>query len=405
MRNYIFLSVVALSVGLSGRWPAIAAEPAAPAQTSAAPVREWPSMKLQVHQNLEYARLGDKSLALDLYLPRQPKSPLPVLVWLHGEEGWFAGKYPCPIASMVGNEYAVASIDYRSEGEAKFYRSAGEAKIPAQLEDCKAAIRWLRANAEKYHLDVNHFGAWGWSDGGQLAVLVGTSAGGGERGARSGEQSSDSPLPAPSSPPSQSSGVQAVVDFCGPASLEPDAATNPVRSASRGAPPMLILHGDADRSVASAQSRSLDAALRKAGVNSTFNLVNGAGHDFKDLRQGAMTEVVSQFLDEHLKGGTHVRFQMCRIDPPDDAWVDPIVDEPECTRYMTFSAPTLGPGGEASYLIYLPPDYAKSTNTPLPGAVLLARRRQQPAGRRRLGAEAGCGDPGGQDSAADMRHA
>ena len=75
-------------------------------------------MKLEMHQNLEYARLGDKSLALDLYLPRQPKSALPVLVWLHGEEGWFAGKYPCPIASMVGNEYAVASIDYCSASEA-----------------------------------------------------------------------------------------------------------------------------------------------------------------------------------------------------------------------------------------------------------------------------------------------
>ncbi len=57
---------------------------------------------------------------------------------------------------------------------------------------------------------------------------------------------------------------------------------------------------------------------------------------------------------------------MCRIDPPDDAWVDPIIDEPEGTHYMTFSAPSLGPGGEASYLVYLPPDYDKSTTTRYP---------------------------------------
>ncbi|MGA2258813.1 MAG: GH92 family glycosyl hydrolase, partial [Thermoguttaceae bacterium] len=313
-------------------------------QTASPPVREWPSMKLVMHRNLEYAQISGKSLTLDLYLPRQPKSPLPVLVWLHGEEGWFVGKYPSPIASMVGNEYAVASIDYRSASEAKF---------PAQLDDCKAAVRWLRANAEQYHLDVNHVGAWGWSDGGRLAVLLGTS-GGVEKLEGTGGNTE------------QSSRVQAVVDFCGPASLEQDAAANPVRYASSGAPPILILHGDADRSVASGQSRSLDAALRKAGVKSTFNLVNGAGHDFKELRQGAMAEAVSQFLDEQLKGGAHVRFQLCRIDPPDDAWVDPIIDEPEGTHYKTFPAPTLGPGGEASYLIYLPPDYDKSTNTRYP---------------------------------------
>ncbi len=89
-------------------------------------------MKLVMDRNLEFAQTGGKSLTLDLYRPQPSKDkiqlPLPVLVWLHGEEGWFVGKYPCPIASMVGNEYAVASIDYRSASDAKFPDSSRTAR-------------------------------------------------------------------------------------------------------------------------------------------------------------------------------------------------------------------------------------------------------------------------------------
>jgi len=299
---------------------------------------EWPETNLVIEYNQEYARIGDKGLTLDLYRPKVTKGPLPVLVWIHGEEGRFAGKYPCPIASMVGNDYAVASIDYRSSGEAKF---------PAQIEDCKAAIRWLRANAAKYNLDQSHFGAWGFSEGGRLAVLLGTSGEVKEFEGAGGNAD-------------QSSRVQAVVDFCGPASLGKDASENPVRFASSSAPPVLILHGEGDNTVASKQSKSLDAALRKAGVKSTFSLVKGAGHEFKQLRQGEQVELVNKFLDEQLKGGGHVRFMLLKIDPPSDAWVDPIIDEPTGTKYELFPAHSLGANGQASCLVYLPPDYEKS---------------------------------------------
>ena len=77
-------------------------------------------------------------------------------------------------------------------------------------------------------------------------------------------------------------------------------------------------------------------------------------------------DVVDNFLDKRLKGGSHVRFWLGKIDPPNDAWVDPIIDEPVGTRYMTFSAASLGPGGQASYLIYLPPDYEKNRNMRYP---------------------------------------
>jgi acetyl esterase/lipase len=290
-----------------------------------APEREYPSTKLVLERNIEYARADGKALLLDLYRPRQLSNavPLPVLVWIHGEEGRFAGRYPCPIASMIGNGYAVASIDYRSDKDGKF---------PAQIEDCQAAVRWLRANASKYDLDAGHVGAWGWSGGGRLAVMLGVTG-------------------ANVDPASM---VQAVVDFCGPVST-------PILSV-----PMMILHGANDKVTPPEQSKAMDVALRGRGVKSTLEVVQGAGHDFKELRQGEQVELVNNFLDEQLKGGAHVRFRLLKIDVPDDAWVDPIIDEPMGTKYMTFPAASLGPNGQASYLIYLPPGYERATGKRYP---------------------------------------
>src|ERR1035437_776945 len=115
------------------------------------PGREWPSIKFTFDRDLEYTQVDGRSLLLDLYMPHagyqngsQPKVLLPAIVWIHSEEGRFAGRYPSPVARMVGNGYAVASIDYRS---------LAEASPTQQLEDCRAATRWLRANADKYSLD------------------------------------------------------------------------------------------------------------------------------------------------------------------------------------------------------------------------------------------------------------
>jgi acetyl esterase/lipase len=297
------------------------------------PGREWPSTKFTFDQGLEYTQVDGRSLFLDLYTPRAgyqtpgapPPAPTPVIVWIHGEAGPFVDRYPSPVARMVGNGYAVASINYRS---------SAEATQAQQLEDCRAAIRWLRANADKYSLDADHIGVWGISEGGRLAVLLGTSA---------GLKDSD-----------PASRVEAVVDFAGPVN---DKGLNPIAYAAKDSAPIVIVHGDGDNSVPLQQSQALVAALRKAGADPTLIVVKGAGHDFKQLRQGDSVEAVNNFLDQNLNGGKHVRFWLGKIDPPDDAWVDPIIDEPVGTRYVTFAAPSLGPGRMASYLIYLPPDY------------------------------------------------
>ena len=102
-----------------------------------------------IRRGLEYsAAPGREPTLLDLYTPDGVARP-PLVVWIHGG-GWSAGdKFPTPAVRLVAAGYAVASVDYRLTGEAKF---------PAQIHDCKAAIRWLRANARKYNLDSAHIG-------------------------------------------------------------------------------------------------------------------------------------------------------------------------------------------------------------------------------------------------------
>jgi dipeptidyl aminopeptidase/acylaminoacyl peptidase len=135
-----------------------------------------------------------RSPRLDLYLPALAAKPLPLIVWIHGS-GWRNGGKDGNILPlrMTRRGYAVASLDYRLSGEAKF---------PAQIEDSKAAIRWLRAHAKDYHLDPIRFGAWGSSAGGHLVALLGT---------RGGVTAFDAGAHL-----DESSAVQAVWDYFGP---------------------------------------------------------------------------------------------------------------------------------------------------------------------------------------------
>src|SRR5438270_220562 len=124
-------------------------------------------MPRPAHRDIEYVPGGGERNTLDLYLPANAASPLPLLIWIHGG-GWAFGlKEVCPAAAFTERGYAVASINYRLSGQAVF---------PAQIIDCKAAVRWLRIRAHEFNLDRDRFGAWGPSAGGHLAALLGTSA-------------------------------------------------------------------------------------------------------------------------------------------------------------------------------------------------------------------------------------
>ena len=143
---------------------------------------------------LPYVEGGHEQQRLDLYLPEKAEGLLPLIVWVHGG-GWEAGhKEDRPAQWLVGKGYAVARIDYRLSQHGMF---------PAQIQDCKAAIRWLRANAAKYHLDPERVGVAGDSAGGHLVALLGTTGDVKEFEGNLGN-------------PEQSSRIQAVVDFYGP---------------------------------------------------------------------------------------------------------------------------------------------------------------------------------------------
>jgi len=242
-------------------------------------------------RDLAYVSHGHERQKLDLYLPHTGGAA-PVIVYIHGG-GWRQGSKDSRLvpAQYTQHGYAVASLDYRLSGDATF---------PAQIEDCKAAVRWLRAHADEYKLDTDHFAAWGESAGGHLAALLGTT--GQIDTFDKGENLR------------VSSQVQAVVDYYGPTDFlqmdahalpgsashdDPHSAesqlvggpiqqrkaevekANPITYVSRATPPFLIAHGDSDRTVPIHQSQILLAALEAAGVSVDLIVLKGAGHSFQ----------------------------------------------------------------------------------------------------------------------------
>ncbi|MAS93205.1 MAG: esterase [Verrucomicrobiales bacterium] len=125
---------------------------------------------LETHSDVTYAQYGDREMQLDLFRPKSATGELPAIVCIHGG-GWFKGdrsKMTNLAQALAARGYVTVTISYRLSGEAKF---------PAAIEDCKAAVRWLRANATEYGVDEDHIGVTGLSAGGHLAALTATSGG------------------------------------------------------------------------------------------------------------------------------------------------------------------------------------------------------------------------------------
>ena len=254
------------------------------------------------YSNVAYASTSS-SQVLDIWMPAGVTGPVPLVIFVHG--GAFMGGDKSMeggnVTSVLAAGYAAASLNYRLSGEAIF---------PAAVQDVKAAVRFLRANAAKYGLDPDRFAAWGESAGGNLVAMIGTT----------GDQSTVLDDPSLGNA-GVSSAVQAVVDFYGPTDfLQMDAqfaaappaacngqvqahdpadspesaylgaaiqtvpakaaAANPITyiATAKKLPVFLIAHGDSDCMVPNQQSQILQQALQAAGATSTFNLIQGAGH-------------------------------------------------------------------------------------------------------------------------------
>lgn len=264
----------------------------------------------------------DRKEKLDLYLPpsRPPGTRSPGIVIIHGG-GWTGGSKSAGRELNIGTTlakagYVCVSIDYRLDKENRW---------PTNVWDCKNAVRYLRANAEKLGIDVAHIGVIGGSAGGHLALMLGVT---------DGIRELEPPMPYPG----VSSRVQAVVDLYGisdirsrkqispdgtplekrvpsdavfgdkPTLSEADRAlASPITHLKKGIPPILILHGDRDTTVDIDQSRDLDKRLTELNLEHQLIVVPGAGHTFDlqtwNKRPLAMDlrPIVTGFFDKHLK--------------------------------------------------------------------------------------------------------
>jgi acetyl esterase/lipase len=243
---------------------------------------------INVWKDVEYANVDGHSLKLDIYIPENATAPVPLIVDVHGG-GWMADDKTEMVArGILEHGFAVAGIDYRLSGVAIF---------PAQIYDCKAAVRWLRAHAAAYGLNPDKIGAWGDSAGGHLVALLGLTADHPELEGAEGNTNI-------------SSRVQAVCDFYGPTDLwttdhhladtvadnavprligglieqnvEKARLASPLNYVSSNACPFLIVHGDKDPIVPLEQSIALNDALQKVGVPTQLYVVKGGGHGFGD---------------------------------------------------------------------------------------------------------------------------
>lgn len=262
---------------------------------------------VQVEKNIEFANVNGQSLQLDIYRPDQIGKKLPVIVWLYGG-GWESGsKWPCPIAFMATQQMAIVSINYRLDSVAPF---------PAQIYDCKSAIRWLRANADKYDLDADHLGVFGASAGGHLALLLATTAGnpkmegevGGNLNFSSRVQCVCAFYPPTdlnrlvSDPKTRKKPNGLVAKLLGgPVADNVDKAdfASPVFYVDKNCPPVFLMHGSADPLVPPEQSRIFYDALLKAGVEAHLEIIPDKGHGI--IAPPAVAQEIYQFFKQHLQ--------------------------------------------------------------------------------------------------------
>ena len=265
------------------------------------------------HRDIEFAKVGEHTLALDLYLPEAVDHP-PLVVWVHGGAWRRGSKASMRIPGLLEHGFAIASVSHRLSPVAKF---------PAQVHDIKAAIRFLRAeeNRKKYGYDAKQIVIAGASAGGHLAALVGVTNGTKELEGDVGEHDGES------------SDVAAIVDFYGPTNFltilkqstphglgvripalqlllgaQPEDVTelaklaSPVFHVDREDPPLLMIHGDQDPQVPINQSHELEGAYKNAGIGerSSLLVIHGGLHGGKPFYDEERTKLVAAFIKKSL---------------------------------------------------------------------------------------------------------
>lgn len=268
---------------------------------------------VKVEHDIEFGRAGDYSLKLDLYRPPASfRPPYPAVIWIHGG-GWQNGDKRSEWVVESAKIFAEAGLLTVSIN----YRLSHEAKFPSPIQDCKCAVRWLRAHATKYQINPLHIGAGGRSAGGHLAMMLGTTA--------QKEFDGDGGYL------NQSSTVQAVCSWAGPANLtlpphKPDGPrallvgstfeqnpkafelASPAFHASNKSAPTLLIHSEQDQTVLINQSESMLEAMKAKGAECSLIRVSNAKHVFGNIPDLEMKpslveihDATIQFFKMHLK--------------------------------------------------------------------------------------------------------
>jgi acetyl esterase/lipase len=258
---------------------------------------------VDVQKDIVYGKGGEEDLLLDLAVPRGLNQPTPAIVWIHGGawRGGHKGEFEKPIIESAEKGYVAVSINYRLVPKHVF---------PAQIEDCKCAVRWLRANAERLHVDPKRIGVVGGSAGAHLAMMLGA-------------MGSEDGLEGDGGSAGQSSRVAAVVSYAGPTNLASEfpiaskklvadflvgytetavgaRAASPITYVTKDDPPMFLVQGTKDPLVPHDQAYQMVEALTKAGVPARVELLVGQGHGWPKEHARVMRETY-EFLAEHLK--------------------------------------------------------------------------------------------------------
>lgn len=266
-----------------------------------------PAGTVQMISGIPYAKAGGQTLKLDIAMPSKGTGPFPALICIHGG-GWVRGdrtQMSQTVRALAQAGYVTVSIDYRLAPKSRF---------PAPVEDCKAAVRWLRAKAQNYHIDKNNIGVLGFSAGAHLACMLGVT------------QKSDK-LEGTSGYEGQSSEVQAVVSFFGPTDLTYqgfnqtvkndnlipllgasfERAPNIYRRASpllyvrKGAPPFLFFHGTNDAIVPLKQSQDMVKRLEAVGSPAKLITMDNQGHGWGGDKLIDSLKQMVLFFDKTLK--------------------------------------------------------------------------------------------------------
>lgn len=255
----------------------------------------------KVISDVQYCTGGGKPLLMDIFIPiSRWKTPTPAVLWLHGG-GWERG-------DKNGNSGALMLADAGFVTGSIFYRLSGDSPFPADIQDCKCAIRYLRANAKTYGIDPDRIGVAGASAGGHLAELVATAdkkAGlegdGGWRNVSSQVQAASayygvSDFTVGAREFQHHTGKVVLKLFRGNEKEKPELykQASPIMHVSKDDPPLLLVHGDQDDLVPFNQSVEMAKAYERLGLKVEFIPVKNAGHDFEQVGPNPISPPITE---------------------------------------------------------------------------------------------------------------